>query len=94
MYRRGICGQRRPRSDCAFAQSDQGLRFPLTGSFYTFNYTDVRFPAYQGSSGNKSTLKVQNVHLRGWGGAFFPFTVDTFSEGGKPNLKELPLLKI
>ena len=26
----GICGQRRPRSDCASAQSDQGLRCPLT----------------------------------------------------------------
>ena len=25
-----ICRQRRPRSDCAFAQSDQGLRFPPT----------------------------------------------------------------
>ena len=25
-----ICGQRRPRSDCAFAQSDQGLRCPQT----------------------------------------------------------------
>ena len=25
----GICGQRRPRSDCASAQSDQGLRCPL-----------------------------------------------------------------
>ena len=25
-----ICGRRRPRSDCASAQSDQGLRCPLT----------------------------------------------------------------
>ena len=25
----GICGHRRPRSDCAFAQSDQGLHCPL-----------------------------------------------------------------
>ena len=28
----GICGQRRPSSDCASAQSDQGLRYPLTES--------------------------------------------------------------
>ena len=28
----GICGQRRPRSACAFAQSDQGLHCPLTES--------------------------------------------------------------
>ena len=26
----GICGQRRPRSACASAQSDQGLQCPLT----------------------------------------------------------------
>ena len=25
-----MCGQRRPRSDCADAQSDQGLHCPLT----------------------------------------------------------------
>ena len=28
-----ICGQSSPRSDCAFAQSDQGLHCPLTESF-------------------------------------------------------------
>ena len=31
----GICGQRRPRSDCADAQSDLGLHFPLTESLST-----------------------------------------------------------
>ena len=31
----GICGQRRPRSACAFAQSDQGLHCPLTESLDT-----------------------------------------------------------
>ena len=30
-----ICGQRRPRSACAYAQSDQGLRCPLTESLDT-----------------------------------------------------------
>ena len=30
-----ICGQRRPRSDCADAQSDQGIRCPLTESLDT-----------------------------------------------------------
>ena len=30
-----ICGQRRPRSDCASAQSDLGLRCSLTQSFNT-----------------------------------------------------------
>ena len=29
------CGQRRPRSDCAFAQSDLGLHSPLTESVNT-----------------------------------------------------------
>ena len=28
----GICGQQRPRSACAYAQSDQGLCCPLTES--------------------------------------------------------------
>ena len=32
-----ICGQRRSRSDCASAQSDQGLRCPLTESFDSIN---------------------------------------------------------
>ena len=31
-------GQRRPRSDCADAQSDQGLRCPLTESLDTTEY--------------------------------------------------------
>ena len=31
----GICGQRRPRSACAFAQSDQGLLCPSTESLAT-----------------------------------------------------------
>ena len=34
-----ICGQLRPWSDCANAQSDQGLRRPLTQSFNTTIYT-------------------------------------------------------
>ena len=32
----GICGQRRPRSGCTSAQSDQGLRRPFTESLDTF----------------------------------------------------------
>ena len=31
----GICGQRRPRSACASAQSNQGLRCPLPESLGT-----------------------------------------------------------
>ena len=31
----GICGQRRPRSACLYAQSDQGLYCPLTEPFDT-----------------------------------------------------------
>ena len=31
----GICGQRKPRSDCASTQSDLGLRCPLTESLDT-----------------------------------------------------------
>ena len=34
----GICGQRRPRSACANAQSDQGLRRLLTESLDTIEY--------------------------------------------------------
>ena len=36
---RGLCGQRRPRSACASAQADQGLRCSLTESLAT-----VMFP--------------------------------------------------
>ena len=35
----GICGQRMPRSACAFAQSDQGLHCPLTESLDTAECT-------------------------------------------------------
>ena len=34
-----ICGQLGPRSDCAFAQSDQGLRCPPTISMTTVEYS-------------------------------------------------------
>ena len=34
----GICGQRRPRSACASAQSDQGLHYPLSESLGTIEY--------------------------------------------------------
>ena len=34
IYVRGMYGQRRPWSDCAFAQSDQGLCCPFTESLY------------------------------------------------------------
>ena len=36
----GICGQRRPRSACAFAQSDRALHCPLTEPLDTTEYTD------------------------------------------------------
>ena len=35
-----ICGQRRPRSDCANAQSDQGFRCPLVESVDTEEYIE------------------------------------------------------
>ena len=35
-----ICGQRRPRPACAFAQADQGLRCPLTESINIVVYVD------------------------------------------------------
>ena len=35
-----ICGQQRPRSACASAQSDQGLHYPLTESFDTTEYNN------------------------------------------------------
>ena len=35
----GICGQRRPRSDCASAQSDQSLHCPLTSTLISAFYT-------------------------------------------------------
>ena len=37
----GICGQRNPRSDCADAQSDLGLRSPLTETLDTVECFDV-----------------------------------------------------
>ena len=36
---RGMCEQRRPRSDCAYAQSDLGLRCPLIRTLDTVEYT-------------------------------------------------------
>ena len=33
-----MCGQRMPRSDCAYAQSDQGICCPLTESMATVEY--------------------------------------------------------
>ena len=45
MFLRGMRGQRRPRSDFANAQSDQGLRCPHTESLDTiecFNRTNAR----------------------------------------------------
>ena len=38
---RGICGQRRHRSDCACALSDQGLRCPLTEAPDTVGYINI-----------------------------------------------------
>ena len=35
-----ICGQRRPRSACAYAQADQGLHCPLTESMDTVVHDD------------------------------------------------------
>ena len=35
-----ICGQCRPRSACAIAQADLGLRCPLTESMDTIVYVD------------------------------------------------------
>ena len=49
MCLRGICGERRPRSDCASAQSDQDLRCPLSESFIKLNTsgrTQPRKPDY------------------------------------------------
>ena len=42
----GICGQRMPRSDCASAQSDQGLRCPLTESLDTIECNNGKMPGW------------------------------------------------
>ena len=39
MFLRNLCGQKRPRTDCACAQSDLGLHCPLTESLNTSMYT-------------------------------------------------------
>ena len=52
MCLRGMLGQRRPRSDCASAQSDQGLRCPLTKSLTL--YTDS-----MGSKCPNNTLRMR-----------------------------------
>ena len=39
----GICGQLRPRSDCANAQSDQGLYCPQTESLNTTEYFNADY---------------------------------------------------
>ena len=39
-----ICGQRRPRSDCAYAQSDQGLHSPVKEPLDTTECKNVGGP--------------------------------------------------
>ena len=43
-----MCGQRRPRSACADAQADLGLRCLLTGSLYIVEYTTFQLKPWPG----------------------------------------------
>ena len=51
-----ICGQQRPRSACASAQSDQGLHYPLTESF------DILQNITIASQGTDDFANVQDVN--------------------------------
>ena len=64
----GICGQRRPRSDCASAQSDQGLRRPLTESLDTIACItgEQRLGGYFAHAQDDLNLRI----LRVFGGTF------------------------
>ena len=61
----GICGQRRPRSACAFAQSDQGLHIPLTESLNTITCTKVeQMPGWDFAHAQDESESVHFAHVR------------------------------
>ena len=64
----GICEQRRPRSACASAQSDQGLHCPLTESLDIAEYMN-------GDQGPDETLRMRRMNLNL---CVFRLFVDTF----------------
>ena len=65
----GICGQRRPRSACASAQSDQGLRCPLTKSL---NFIEcINREQYPDETSRMRELNL-NAHLAHAQGTFLP----------------------
>ena len=51
----GICGQRRPRSTCTSAQSDQDLHCPLTESLDTIDSMESKDPF--------DTLRIRGMNL-------------------------------
>ena len=60
----GICEQRRPRSACASAQSDQGLRFPLTEWLVTIKcISGKQMPGWDCACADK-TETPHFVHVR------------------------------
>ena len=62
------CGQRRPRSACAFAQSDQGLRCPLTESLDTIECFDgEQMPGWDFAHVRDDTLECfDGEQMPGW----------------------------
>ena len=61
----GIRGQRRPRSACASAQYDQGLRCPLTDSLDTIECINVKqMPASEFAHAWDESKSVHFAHVR------------------------------
>ena len=70
-----ICGQQRPRSDCASAQSDQGLYCPLTESLDTICciHTEKRSACYFVHAPDYLNLRISGmfeVGIFAWSGSY------------------------
>ena len=62
----GIYGQRRPRSDCADAQSDQNHRCPLTESFDTIAFINwEQMPRWDFAHARDESESAHFAHARG-----------------------------
>ena len=61
----GICGQRRPRSVCVSAQSNQGLHYPLTESLDTIKCINLeKMSGYESAHARNESESVHFAHVR------------------------------
>ena len=63
MCLRNQCGQRRPRPDCASAQSGLSLHCPLTDSFDIVEYIDIEQRSLSGCAASLAELDLYCSHM-------------------------------